>query len=401
MIKKVKVSELVSGMFVHNMNCDWLEHPFVKNSFLIQSPQDIKKIADLGIKQVYIDTEQGVDASEAPTIHDVQNDLNKTIKQIGQTDKPLPRQLSCHDELIRAQRILDESNDIVRKLLKDIRLGRQVRLEQIQPIVSTITHSIFRNPDALISLYRIKQADNYTYQHSIAVCALLVSFCKSLEMEYAMIEQVGIGGLLHDIGKMKVPAEILNKPGKLSEKEFSAMKKHVAYGGELLKSVPEISQPVLQVVMEHHERHDGTGYPNALQGEQISLYGQMAAIVDVYDALTSNRVYHQGMEPTAVLHKLLEWSEHHFNPELVHYFIRTVGIYPVGSLVRLSSQYLAIVIDQHHENLLHPKVRVIFNTRNQSYVPPRDIDLANPAIDDQILSFEIPTRWHIDPYQHF
>lgn len=400
MIKKVKVSELASGMFIHNLNCEWLDHPFIKNSFRIQSEQDIRTITELGLKYVYIDTQRGRDAPEAPTLDEVRNDLNKTLNQISQTEQPPPRRLSCQDELLRAQRIFHESNSIVRKLLSDIRLGKQVRLEQIQPIVSTIAHSIFRNPDALVSLYRIKQADNYTYQHSIAVCTLLISFCKSLDMDYTMIEQVGIGGLLHDIGKMKVPNEILNKPGKLSDDEFSTMKKHVDYGGALLKSVPGLSDQSLCVALEHHERHDGTGYPKGLRGEQISLYGQMAAIVDVYDALTSNRVYHQGQEPTAVLHKLLEWSEHHFNPKLVHYFIRTVGIYPVGSLVKLASQRLAVVIEQHHENLLHPTVRVIYNIQTQSYMPPRDVDLANPNVDDKILSFEIPARWRIDPYQH-
>lgn len=388
-------------MFIHNLNCEWLEHPFLRNSFLIQSEKDVKRISDIGIKYVYIDTEQGRDAPEAPTLNEVQSNLNETIRQIGQNDRPFSYQRSCQNELVRARGIFNESNHIVRKLLRDIRLGKQVRLEQIQPVVSTIAHSIFRNPDALVSLYRIKQADHYTYQHSIAVCTLLISFCKSLDMDYATIEQAGIGGLLHDIGKIKVPNKILNKPGKLDDDEFSTMKKHVDYGGSLLKTVPGISEHSLQIVMEHHERHDGTGYPYALQGEQISLYGQMAAIVDVYDALTSNRVYHQGQEPTAVLHKLLEWSEHHFNQELVHYFIRTVGIYPVGSLVRLASKRLAVVIDQHHDNLLHPKVRIIYNIQSRSYVPARDIDLSKPTVNDQILSFEIPARWRIDPYRHF
>lgn len=198
---------------------------------------------------------------------------------------------------------------------------------------------------------------------------------------------------------MKVPDRILNKPGKLSESEFEIMKSHVDHGRRILGKTLGLSPISISIAAEHHERYDGSGYPQMLKGDEISLYGRMASIVDVYDALTSKRIYHNGIEPAEALKKLLEWSDYHFNTLLVHSFIRNIGIYPVGTLVRLESGSLAVVVEQHHEDLLHPKVRVIFNCNSLSYTPPRDIELAKPGCMDRIISFEAPSRWHINPHR--
>jgi len=286
---------------------------------------------------------------------------------------------------------------MVRDILQDCRLGKQVELEKTQPIVTSITESIFRNPDAMVSLLRIKQADKYTYQHSVAVGTLLVSFCRSLGVTRNELELVGIGGLLHDIGKMKVPGFILNKPGKLTEREFAIMKQHVAKGRGILENTPGISPISIKVAAEHHEHYDGSGYPLGLKGNEISQYGQMAAIVDFYDALTSQRVYHDGTEPTAVLKQMLEGAGRHFAIPLVHSFIRTVGIYPIGTLVKLENDDLAVVVEQHHEDLLHPKVKSIFNCRLHSFIRPKQYDLSKPDCPQRIVHFEVPSRWRIEP----
>lgn len=402
MIKKVKIADLRPNMYIHDLNCAWMDHPFLRNSFMVESSHDIEKIGTYGIRHVYIDTDRGLDVADAPSAEEVHKALEDKLQDIGATLKrTAPKQFSLREELSQAKLIHQEANTIVTATLQDCRLGKQVELERLEPIVSAVTESIFRNPDAIVSLLRIKRADKYTFQHSVAVGTLLISFCRSLEMDRAIIEQAGIGGLLHDIGKMKVPIDILNKPGKLNENEFEIMKKHVSYGCLLLENTKGISPIAIGVAAEHHERYDGSGYPLGLKGDEISRYGQMASIVDVYDALTSNRVYHAGSEPTEVLKKLLEWSDHHFNVHLVHHFIRTIGIYPVGTLVKLESGYLAVVVEQHHEDLLHPKVRAVFNSRSLCYMPPRDFDLSKPGNSDRIVSFEIPSRWHIDPRRHF
>jgi putative nucleotidyltransferase with HDIG domain len=286
---------------------------------------------------------------------------------------------------------------VVHSIMTDIRLGKQIEVEKVEPVVERVTESIFRNKDALTSLSRIKQKDNYTFQHSVSVCALLVSFTRAMEYERDVILEVGIGGLLHDIGKMKVPDAVLNKPGALTASEFTVMQSHAALGRDLLKETRDIPETAILVASQHHERFDGTGYPDKLKDGAISTFGQMAAIVDVYDALTSNRIYHKGMEPTAALKKLFEWSKFHFNEELVQHFIRVIGIYPVGSLVSLESGQLAVVVQQGEKNLLQPLVRVIFDLE-KGFITPRDLDLADSH--DHIVYHELPDKWGIDPFKY-
>lgn len=397
MIKKIDVTDLKPKMFIHDINCPWLDHPFLRNRFWVQSERDIERIAEYGIRQVYIDSERGLDMPEAPSAEEVHRQLDNRMQLLGQNLRREPTPVSVEQERVKARHVCREANRIVHNVLQDCRLGKQVELELVEPVVSGIADSIFRNPDAIVSLLRIKQADKYTFQHSVAVGTLLISFCRALDIDRKTIELVGLGGLMHDIGKMQVPNSILNKPGKLTEAEFEIMKQHVHYGSLVLQKTRGISLIALSVAAEHHECYDGSGYPLGLKGDQISLYGQMASVVDVYDALTSTRIYHTGREPTEVLRKLLEWSDHHFNLTLVHQFIRSIGIYPVGTLVRLDSGYLAVVVEQHHEDLLHPKVRLVFNSESRSYIPPRDYDLSKLGNHDRITSFEVPSRWGIDP----
>jgi len=208
-----------------------------------------------------------------------------------------------------------------------------------------------------------------------------------------------MAGMLHDLGKMRVPDHVLNKPGKLSDEEFAVMKDHVNLGLEVLKSTPGISQTVMQVAGEHHERYEGTGYPRGLKGAEISRPGRMAAIVDVYDAITSNRIYHRGMEPPTALTKLFEWSDHHFDPDLVQHFIQAIGIYPVGSLVRLESGRLGVVVDQGTQGLLFPVVRVVHDLFRNRRLRPFDLDLGGAAGGgDSIVRNEEPQNWGINPF---
>ncbi|MBS0555361.1 MAG: HD-GYP domain-containing protein, partial [Proteobacteria bacterium] len=274
-----------------------------------------------------------------------------------------------------------------------IRLGKQIELEKIEPLVERMVDSIFRDQDALLPLARLKEHDSYTFQHSVSVCALMTAFARTLELPREIIREIAIGALLHDVGKARVPDEILNKPAKLTDAEFDKMKNHVVQSKIILQATPGISDIALDVAAQHHERHDGTGYPNKLKGEAISLYGQMGAIVDVYDALTSNRVYHKGMPPTEALRKILEWSAMHFKPTLVQAFIRSVGIYPTGSLVRLESRRLAVVQAQHADKPMKPTVKVIFHTAGH-YLQPEDVDLRRSQ--DQIVGYEDFAAWNID-----
>jgi putative nucleotidyltransferase with HDIG domain len=347
-----------------------------------------------GLGEIYIDTTQGDDVSGAPTLAEIEQGLEQQLKASAAIGAALPSApVSQREESAAAKRIMGDAADVVDGLLHDVRLGKQMEPSKARPLVKAMHASVLRNPGALLSLTRIKEADTYTFQHSVSICALLVSFTHSLGMDAATVEEAGLGGLLHDIGKMKIPNEILNKPGKLTNEEFGIMKSHASLSRDLLLGVPGISEMVIQIAGEHHEKMDGGGYPRGIAGDAISQIGRMTAVVDVYDALTSNRVYHKGMEPTEVLKKLLEWSGTHLDGNLVQQFIRALGIYPVGSLVRLSGGRLAVVVEQC-EDLLRPVVRVVFDTARKLRLQPRDLHLAHAS--EQIEDFEEPANWGLN-----
>lgn len=388
MIKLVPVARLRPGMYIHDLHCGWLQHDFVRNRFLVADVEDVVRIRALGVAEVSIDTARGLDPDAAPaaTAPDREALAGRPPPAVHTASKVAGTQE-------HARNLHREANEIVRDLLVDVRLGRQIEIEKVEPLVTRIVDSIFTRADALLPLARLKQHDSYTFQHSVSVCALMTAFARTLGVSRETIHEIAVGALLHDVGKARVPDEILNKPGKLTDAEFDRMKSHVVQSKIILQATPGISQIALDVAAQHHERYDGTGYPNKLKGEQISLYGRMGAIVDVYDAITSNRVYHKGVPPTEALRKLLDWSANHFEPRLVKAFIRSVGIYPTGALVRLESKRLAVVQAQHADKPMQPTVKVIFHTAGH-YLQPEDLDLRRSQ--DRIVGHEDFDAWNID-----
>jgi cyclic di-GMP phosphodiesterase len=239
--------------------------------------------------------------------------------------------------------------------------------------------------------------------HSLAVSALCISFAQHLGLDAAQTQQIGIGGLLHDFGKVKVPSEILNKPGPLTEEEFEIMKSHVEHGKCILRQTTKIDESSIRVTADHHERLNGTGYPEGLQKGQISRFGQIAAVVDIYDALTAERCYKTSIPPTEALRKLFEWSDDYLNRELVEQFIAHVGIYPIGTLVRLRSGFVGVVVDHGEKGLLYPTVRVLFDTRRARLLHPFSLDLSKKTPSgksDEVVGYESPARFGINPYSY-
>lgn len=400
MIKRIRSDQLLPGMFIHDLNCGWMSHPFAFNSFKVEDEKIISRIISSGIRELYIDSTKGLDMADAQTHDEVHAEMHEQITAlVGGHEIKSPLPVPLKEEVVLARVVHSEAHNVVHNLMSDIRMGKQIELDKMSPVVESITDSIFRNKDAFISLSRIKSKDEYTFQHSVSVCALLVAFSKAMEYEHDVILEAGIGGLLHDVGKMKVPDHILNKPGPLTDLEFLDMRSHAALGRELLKQTPGVPKVAILITGQHHERYDGTGYPDKIQKDEISQLGQMAAIVDVYDALTSDRVYHKGMEPTAALKKLFEWSKFHFNAELVQHFICLIGIYPVGTLVKLESGLLAVVVSPGNENLLRPIVRTVYDIKREYPVEPQDIDLST-QLGDSIVQYESPGKWKIDPFKY-
>jgi putative nucleotidyltransferase with HDIG domain len=381
MIKKIPASQLKIGMYVNDLNRVWENHPFEWHCFTIEDAETLDKITAAGIAELEIDTEQGADAEE------------KYSEQSTYVPK-LIANLSPAGQFNYAKNLYANASRLMEDLMKDVRVGKQVAVEQCEPVVDNILDSMYSFPSAFLPLAQIKNRDEYTFQHSVSVSALAVAFGRVLDMPRHEIKELAMGGLLHDVGKAKVPGRILNKPGKLDEAEFTVMKHHAMDTAELLSNVKGISEIAFNAASQHHERYDGTGYPRGLKGDEISLHGQMLAIVDVYDAITSIRVYHKGMPPTEALRKMYEWSGAHFNPKLVQAFIKGIGIYPAGSLVRMESEKLGIVREVVPDKLLQPVVQMIYDCKKACAIHPETVDLS--ASNDKIKSHESFEKWGID-----
>ena len=399
MLKKVDSSQLKVGMYIHDLSCDWMTHPFVRNRFLLTSEDEIRKILNAGIHDVVIDSGRGLDVEDAPSLAEAQAATEREIVEIA-AKTPVITRVSLGDEMRRAVQIRHQASTLVRTVMQDARLGKAIELDEVEPVVQAITESILRNPGALVGLLRIKTKDDYTFLHSVSVCTLLVAFCRSRNLAADVTHQAGLGGLLHDTGKALVPDSILNKPGPLTDEEFAIIKRHPRDGYDILRKTPEVGPIPLDITLHHHERRDGSGYPGKQANEQISELAQMAAIVDVYDAITADRCYHKGMSAAAALRKIYEWSKFHFNPQYAQEFMRCVGIYPVGTMVMLESGRLGVVIEPHETNLLAPKVNVFFNTKQNLYIKPETVDLSRGlgfGGGDKIVGHESAAKWNVDP----
>ncbi|GAB7128346.1 cyclic di-GMP phosphodiesterase [Silvimonas sp. JCM 19000] len=386
-------------MYVHDLDTDWFNHPFVRNQFPLREASEIERIRAAGISSLYIDTDKGLDVADAPTQAEVRQRVHEEMLQAVTAEAPIIR-MTVAEEMGRAGRIKNQAKVAVQQVMNDVRLGKVVQVSSLEPLVEEISNSISRSSGALTALLQIKTADEYTFLHSVAVCALMVSFTRSVGFDSSVVQLAGMGGLLHDTGKMKIPSEVLNKPGRLTEAEFELIKQHPRLGWDVLKDVPEIPDIALDITLHHHERFGGGGYPHGLQGEQISTLARMAAVVDVYDAITSNRCYHTGLSPTEALRRMWEWAPSHLDPKLVQAFIRMVGIYPVGSMVKLESGRIGVVSEPNMTEMLKPRVKVFFSTRSQSYIPVQEVDLARPlgaGGGDRIVDYEDASAYKVDP----
>ena len=393
MQKKIKVEQLRLGMYIQQLGCSWMEHPFLRKSFLLEKASDLQTIKTTRMSWVCIDTDKGLDVAQ-------QTEPETASPQQPEADIPAPpagkpARISAAQEAERAVMICSKSKQAVASMFQESRMGQALNADDALPIVEEISDSVLRNPDALISLARLKNKDDYTYMHSVAVCALMVSLARQLGLDEEQIRQAGLAGLLHDIGKMAIPPEILNKPGKLTDEEFIIVKNHPSEGYKMLLEGVGVGEASLDVCLHHHEKIDGTGYPERLKEDQISLYAKMGAVCDVYDAITSNRPYKNGWEPAESIRKMAEWSKGHFDQRVFQAFVRSVGIYPVGSLVRLESGRLAVVTDQSEKSLLSPRVKVFFSIKSNCRIAHESLDLSQPGCRDKIASYEDPEKWSI------
>ena len=403
MLKRISVQHLTLGMYLHEFCGSWMEHPFWRTRFVLDDPKDLTRIRDTDIHEVWIDVSKGLDVapgtaavSRAEADAQVETDLGLLESQATlPLEPPLPSERApapMSAELRRAASICVRSKKAVVSLFNEARLGRAVDPASTQGLVEEISDSVTRNPGALISLARLKTADDYTYMHSVAVCALMVALAKQIGMDENATRIAGLAGLLHDLGKAAVPMEVLNKPGKLTDEEFTVVRSHPVAGHAMLKE-GDVHPQVLDACLHHHEKVDGTGYPHRLRGEQISVLSRMTAICDVYDAITSDRPYKRGWDPSESLRRMAEWTNDHFDQRLFQAFVKSIGIYPVGSLVRLTSGRIGVVTEQAPGSLVTPRVKVFFSTKSDLRIPPETVDLAAPGCTEKIVARENPDQW--------
>lgn len=450
MIKAIPIRLARPGMWFHRLGGDGTHPVFFRHSFLLTA-QEIDVLRRGGVAELLIDTERGLDcpgwpppAGQAGEAQDPADDdgpvaepaeaVRAEAVEGGEGDEdedefgegsseagedatadqdaathappdapstPAPAnpvasrraQRAMDAELQSAQKLCLAAKEKMVELFHEARMGKAVHPAAVEPLVEEISASVTRHPDALISVARLKRHDDYTYLHSVAVCALMIALARQLKLPPEHIREAGVGGMLHDIGKAAMPLQVLNKPGALTDDEYRIMKAHPVRGYEMLKEGGGASAAALEIALHHHEKFDGTGYPHGQSGEDITLLSRMGAVCDVYDAISSNRPYKKAWSPAESVRRMAAWKGH-FDPQVFNAFVKSIGIYPVGALVRLQSEHLAVVTEQNDDSLLTPKVRIFFNAKKREPVFIRDLDLAAPNCADRIAGIESPEAWN-------
>lgn len=378
MKKRIGIDELQPGMLVEKLDRSWLDTPFFRHKMTITSHQQIAQLKACGVRTLVVSLNAGEVTEEIWDTPEGGSSIPADAAlPVMEDTASVPRVVPFAEELPTAKQVYQAAKTIVQNAMHDTRLGRAINMDEVNRVVSEMTESVFRNPDALTSLSRLKHFDEYTFYHSVNTSLLAMSLGRDLGFDRSTLHEIGVGTLLHDIGKTKVPIEILNKPGRFEPHEMEIMKQHVLRGVEVLTTTTGLGDTYVRPALEHHERVDGTGYPYRRVKDQLSRFGLMAAVVDIYDAITSDRCYHKGRVAHEALQFLYRLSlEGHLDATLVQRFIRVVGVYPVGSVVELNTGETGIVRQINHHAPLAPVVLLVKSAGNTLLSHPHELDLS-------------------------
>lgn len=373
-MKKVYLKDLSIGDRVVKLDRSWLRTDFLFHKFTVNDLSVIDKMRDNGIEYVYVEDKPDKKNNAADLLI---TEPEKVLEEIAEEQVI---EFVRIDDYKFASDIYKESVKIVKNVLEDVRAGKMFNTGAVKNVAENITKLTMRNKGVLCSVAKLRSHDDYTFQHSMNVGIYAASLAAHLGLEKPEIERIASAGVLHDVGKMLVPAEVLNKPGKLNDEEFLVMKKHVEYGYDFLKK-QGLPDDMLRLAYEHHERYDGSGYPRGLKDSEMSLAGKIGAVVDIYDAITSDRCYHKGMEPPSALKLMFKWADSHINKKVFEFFVMNIGIYPVGSLVLMNNNELAVVGRINVNKPTEPIV-LVFTDRVGHRVPIKGIDLSKNTVSE-------------------
>ena len=366
---QVAVKDLKVGMFVSKLDRPWLETNFLFQGFELKNQADIEEV-QRQCDFVYIDVNKQTHvpryvATSTPYTKDY-------LEQV----KPPEKRTSFQQEIKKAEVIYRKTSSLVKSFMEEIQLGRPINVLAAKKAVSYCVDSILNAPDALMLMTQLKNRDEYTAQHSMNVCVFAIALGRQINLSVAELNNLGLCGMMHDMGKMRVPLEVLNKAGRLSPEELKIMQSHTTLGWQILLSTSGMYAGAVDVAYTHHERLDGNGYPRGLKAEQITPYARIVAIVDMYDAVSSNRIYQKGRSHLDAIKVLTECSTSgHLDSPLTMKFIECLGIYPAGSMVELNSGEVAMVVEVNQKSKLKPKVMMLLDL-NKKRCDPFLVDLS-------------------------
>lgn len=409
LLKKISTTELALGMYVQELDRPWVETPFLFQGFKIRNQKEIDLLTK-NCEYVYIDVERGADVphnkmtspvTDRPAVQQPANIAGSSANR-----NAYPDTTSVEEELANARVTYENSYQSVENIFHALKSDGTVNLPEIRAATSGIVESVLRNPDAFLLLHKLKTKDEYSYSHSVNCCALAATFCRHLGFPQDEIREMAMGALMLDIGNVKLPDAILKKQGPLTEEMFAQVRRHVNHGIELLNGVADIPATLKDMVITHHERVNGKGYPHGLKGEQIPLSGRIAGIVDCFVAMTSERPYKRPITPHEAICELYKFRNVDFNEDLVEQFIQCLGVYPTSTLVELSSGQVGIILSQNRVRRLYPKVLLILNADRVPYEKPHTLDLWEHAQKSRGNVLDIkraldPDALGIDPADYY
>jgi HD-GYP domain-containing protein (c-di-GMP phosphodiesterase class II) len=307
------------------------------------------------------------------------------------------------NEIGAATEAYGKSQEILSNMVADIRAGNQMQVEVVETVIEDMVDSMVRNPDAMMWVARMREQSTLAYDHGLSVAIGLIAFGRHLGFPKDQLGSLGVMGLLLDIGKLRLPANLLGKTGRLTPEEFAEMKRHVDYSMEILSQTPGVNPDVLEGVAQHHERIDGSGYPYGLAGNNITIFGKMCAIADTYSAVTKKRPYAEPASPHDALQMLSNWSGTQFQADMVEHFIQSIGVFPVGSLVELSTGEVAVIVSHNKQKRLRPKVLVVTEEDKTARKHPAVKDLIYDVSDNPVyIRRGLPSNaYGIDPNEFY